>query len=741
MADYIPPQLVEVALSRIGGNAFETFSNEMISSVFGTTFVPLGGNKDGGADGFLDAGCFEGEKENRFMQASIEEVPANKIRKTVLRLREVGRNPESLIYVTSRVVPRLDQLQLSLGDELGIYLTIRDQKWISLQSNYSANTKAIVRSHLSPLVEYLKKPGAASIIESSKYIASPSIYVFLRQEVERRSGETNLYEAVVDSLILWALEGTDPETGIFMSRQDLRSRIVSELPVATQMLDQLFDQRIEWLSSKDNSSGREVRWYKTEDRFCLPYETRRVVEDENESDEQVRIAASDSFRTRLSSYEDPTLESSEIEKCVLVVNRAVQFAFEREGLSFSYFLERDSQKESYPTINDHITSALEELKIPRDIRTRIGEAAYQTIRDAMYRSDERERIFFRRISRTYGLLFTLRCDPKLIEYFQDMSAEFQLYVGADILVRALSERYLLPEDQMIRNMLAMAKESGAKLLLTEPALEEVWNHLKSCDYEFKSFMSSIEDSITLDIARNDPKILVRSYFYARLQPDEHVGNPRSWDLYIGQFCDYGELHRLSGKESIRKYLQATFSMDYVARSQLEEHIVPKALEALSAKLEDAKKSKNLATNDALMALAVYAIRDLRKETAEVSEFGYQTWWLTNESMMLRFTHELEESHGESRYMMRPDFLLNYLSLAPSAEKARRTFANVFPTLLSIRLSRRMDEEDFQGMMKKVQGWSDWESGRKAAAVGKLSDELKSDFRKQYLTEIPSEASH
>jgi len=69
-------------LSRIGGNAFETFSNEMISSVFGTTFVPLGGNKDGGADGFLDAGCFEGEKENRFMQASIEEVPANKIRKT-----------------------------------------------------------------------------------------------------------------------------------------------------------------------------------------------------------------------------------------------------------------------------------------------------------------------------------------------------------------------------------------------------------------------------------------------------------------------------------------------------------------------------------------------------------------------------------------------------------------------------------------------------------------------------------
>jgi len=179
-------------------------------------------------------------------------------------------------------------------------------------------------------------------------------------------------------------------------------------------------------------------------------------------------------------------------------------------------------------------------------------------------------------------------------------------------------------------------------------------------------------------------------------------------------------------------------MDYVARSQLEEHIVPKALEALSAKLEDARSRKNLATNDALMALAVYAIRDLRKETAEVSEFGYQTWWLTNESMMLRFTHELEESHGESRYMMRPDFLLNYLSL-PLPQRKRAEPLQTFPTLLSIRLQDGMDEEDFQGMMKKVQGWSDWESGRKAAAVGKLSESWKSDFRKQYLTEIPSEA--
>jgi hypothetical protein len=290
-------------------------------------------------------------------------------------------------------------------------------------------------------------------------------------------------------------------------------------------------------------------------------------------------------------------------------------------------------------------------------------------------------------------------------------------------------------------MLAMAKESGATLLLTEPALEEVWNHLKSCDNEFINFMSPVEDSITLEIARNDPKILVRSYFYAKLEPEAHGGSPRSWELYIGQFCEYNELHRLSGKETIRKYLQATFSMDYVARGDLEKLVNIEDLEALSAQIETGKKSKNLAKNDALMALSVYAIRDQRRESAEVSEFGYKTWWLTNESMMLRFTHEIEEAHGQSRYMMRPDFLLNYLSLAPSAEKARQTFANVFPTLLSIRLSRRMDEDEFQGLMEKVRGWSDWEPGRRAAAVGELSDALKSDFQKQYLIEISGEGHH
>ena len=40
--------------------------------------------------------------------------------------------------------------------------------------------------------------------------------VFLGQELERRRGNADILEAVTDSLILWALEGTNPDNGIFL---------------------------------------------------------------------------------------------------------------------------------------------------------------------------------------------------------------------------------------------------------------------------------------------------------------------------------------------------------------------------------------------------------------------------------------------------------------------------------------------------------------------------------------------
>jgi hypothetical protein len=51
---------------------------------------------------------------------------------------------------------------------------------------------------------------------------------------------------------------------------------------------------------------------------------------------------------------------------------------------------------------------------------------------------------------------------------------------------------------------------------------------------------------------------------------------------------------------------------------------------------------------------------------------------------VKLTKDIVARHG-ARYLMRPVFLVNYVTLAPSALEARRDFADIFFRLLDIQL--------------------------------------------------------
>ena len=120
----------------------------------------------------------------------------------------------------------------------------------------------------------------------------------------------------------------------------------------------------------------------------------------------------------------------------------------------------------------------------------------------------------------------------------------------------------------------------------------------------------------------------------------------------------------------------------------------------------------------------------------MSEFGYNTWWLTGETQILRYTKDLEKANNNVRYMMRPDFLLNFLSFAPSVAEARNTFGNVFPSMLGIHLSRRMEPSAFHKLMDEVEVAEAMDEARRNAVMAKLADKLKTDLGKRYLVEMP-----
>jgi len=297
----------------------------------------------------------------------------------------------------------------------------------------------------------------------------------------------------------------------------------------------------------------------------------------------------------------------------------------------------------------------------------------------------------------------------------------------------LSEHYLAEADQMTRNTLLMASRLGAKLVLTEPALEEVANHFRACDFEYKNHIAPAEHRISFEFARNAPQIMLRAYLYARLNDKLGRRRPRSWQGFVQQFCTYNNLHHPAGFDEIRQYLQATFGLRFESTDELERLVDLDEVTAIAERLRVAKRDDRLARNDALVALAVFGKRRRNGETSEVSEFGFSTWWLTSETSILKYTREVRRKNHGARYIMRPDFLLNFLTLAPKAAQARQAFSSVFPSLLGIKLARRMNHEAFDKIMDTVTEAEELDDARRTVVIAKASDQLKSDFRRQYLT--------
>jgi hypothetical protein len=741
----IHPQLVRIALERVQGTRFEQFGQSFYSAVRGKEFVPLGGAGDRGADGYVDRAALAGGRAREFVLMSVQEDARGKIRHDVKRLQEVGRAPESVVYLTSKVLKHGDQIETALSAELGVVVRIRDGRYITDHINDSTGTAAAFENYLRGEVAFLQQVGRAPILARSKYVDSPDVYVFLHQEIERREHTASLVDAVIDALVLWALEGTDPDAGRFMTREAVIEKIESIIPSARTFMNRSqVNDRLQVLSSKKRRGGRAVRWHQADNHYCLPYETRSVIEEENREDTALYLEVLEGFRERIEEFAGDALEPTEVRTAADLCIEAIRRTFEREGLSFAHFLEQKSEKESRTTMADAVDQVIDESDVPPSRHAAVAEAIMAALRGAFYGSTQAERVYLSKLSRTFALLFTLRTEPALVEYFQDMAADFYLYVGSDIIVRALSERYLPREDQMTRNMLEMVRQAGATLILAEPVLDEVYSNLRASDHEFRNCYQEIEPYLKDPaIPMQSDKILVRAYFYARLDPDGHEAAPQSWAGHIRQFCEYKDLHTPAGRRELTDYLVNQFGLEYQTRTELEALVDGDELHRLTEEFKKVKTrgrrdpatAKLLARNDATMTLAVYGRREANRESGRGTEFGYKTWWLTGEGRIIAPARELLQREGR-RFSMRPEFVLNFISLAPSAADVRDAYRNVFPSLQGIRLGKRLEEDAYAQLMDDVTEAIELEPGRRQAAIAKLSDALKGDAAKKYPHALP-----
>ena len=229
-------KLVEIALEHVPGSDFEAFVNTFYPALTGIEFIPTGGIHDGGADAYIDSGLFAGKKPHIFYQASVEKDHRAKIRKTLKRLKEFGRDPRSLVYITSRPIATPDKEEEDLSTELDVFIKIRARNWILGNINQSYQTKAAFESYLSTHVQFLQAAGSATYISESKSIGTQAVCVFLGQEVERRRSNSHLLESITDSLILWSLDDTDPDKGRFLTKSEIQRKIEEAMPTAKHFI-------------------------------------------------------------------------------------------------------------------------------------------------------------------------------------------------------------------------------------------------------------------------------------------------------------------------------------------------------------------------------------------------------------------------------------------------------------------------------------------------------------------------
>ena len=713
-------ELVRTALDKVDGPPFEKFANAAFTELVGPEYIPLGGVRDWGADAVLST-VVVSKRPNVFYQFSVTQDHRTKIRETVKRLREVGRDLNTLYYATSRIIPRIDALEIELGDELGVNVRCRDGAYLADQVNTSPALLEAFHSYLAPAIAYLSDLQTTALIPADAGPKDAAVYVFLRNELEsRESGGPT--EGLADSLIIWALRETGATDGIFLTEEQIIDQIDKDVPGIVAVISTLIPKRLKALSQIPQSQQRPIRRHGKENKYCIAFDLKHKMRQENLQAETLRRQVIAVHRVRLLAYEKNASESF-LETASRVALNVIQRSLEKEGIEFAAFLRGEGDEPGSTSLC--IEECLIEEVAHHSEFAQLRDAVATILYDAYTNPTREERLLYSRIAGVYTILFCLRAEPRLIQYFQRLAGHFRLYVGADVLVQALAERFLPDQQKLFNNTLRLIKAAGGELILTEPVLEEVQRHINASNHEFRNHYSDAEDAITPDTIDIVDRPLIRAYFRGKFSGEKD--RPKNWPQFVQNYCDPRAIESDAAKDDLKKSLLAMFKMSFESRKDVERACDGRDVEALAKRLEPYKKEKVLARNDSLMAHLVYVRRNADREGEDVSGYGLRTWWLTNETAITRFTKDLVAAE-KSPYLIRPDYLLNFLTLLPKKEQARAIFNSLFPSLLGVHLARDHSPAQVERLHEYLHEIKAVEPERRHVLVAKESDRLKADFR-------------
>lgn len=732
-------KLFNYLMDNTSGFDFENFIKRLFSAHFGEEFIPLGGIHDGGADGALSSYIKEVKgKHNTFIQISTTSVEkiSGKITNTIAALRKAGRDPRQIIYVTNKFLPKADVIAQEIFDTENVMLQVRDRERIKRYINENEQCNVAYYDHFKVDIESLSKAAESNITTANPYAKDPTVYVFLKHEIKNDLSKEGINKRVLDALIYWSLRDTDP-SGVKLTSDEISTAIGNAFPIAKSVLLPHLNSRLSDLSKKGSQEIERLRYYSSEKAYCLPFDLRRELAEDNSETAEIINNFNSSIKHRINS-EQVILSSSETDACIEVINLTVQQYFIEQGLLLSSFIQGKISGESISEqiVEDLMVKSISDSKTSKVFSPKTFSLCMSVLRGLFYRPTEEERDYLLGLSKTSCLMVTLQSSPKMLEYLNKMGGDFHLFVGSDLLIKALTEQHLEQPHKHVTNMLHICKELGSELVLTEPVLNEVFTHFHATDLEFRNNYMARELYLSATEVAECDRILIRAYFHAKTTDN----GPKSWAQFVNKITDPTGLRNksIAAKNGLRGVLLQSFGMKYETTESLEEFVSKKDVLKLAAtireKTRDAKH-KELAYNDALMAYATYAYRKAKEETGIYDGFGFRTWWLTKETHIIGLTNQLVKSEGGIHYVMRPEFILNFIALSPKAADARKIFKSILPTTAGIQLGKHLPSNIMHKLLDSTKEWSELSPERISVLLSEKANELRFDRFKKYLHNI------
>jgi len=673
---------LRVIMSRMpDGFVFEQFAQKILSIVLGDIFIPVGGTRDQGIDGFQFV-YQRKERSKLIYQISTEEVhwkqKNSKITDTISKLEANRIQFDKLYFVTNRKIQRKDSIQEDLYRIHKTDVLIYDQEWFVTQVLSDTSCADVYMSFLETYVHEYNKPG--KLIEVADFSGDPRLYIFLRHQVDE-GGNDAIEENILDGLILYSLEGTGSEINKFKNKEEIIASIQSFTKFQVKDFDNIVDLRLNELSSK---TSNKVKHHTKEDHYCLPYETRISLAERDVRDLELQEAFKEESLAIIKA--NLSIVETRVQNVYELFEEILHNIYYRQGLEFSEFILNHSDKDVVDqSLQTIVFRVVDDSNVVVENRGAVKKALLLSLREIAYNGSENQREYLRRMSKTYMMVFLTQNDPKISMFFKSLANKLDVYVGTSIIVPALSELFLDGESKRYWNLLTGARAAGVSLKINEYIVDELVSHVRGVADTYTSLYQHCEseylqDDITFLYIE---EILLRSYFYARLR-----GRITDFSSYLMKFAN-PNLSTL--RSDLIQFLKNIFGIDYVTLASQNVTLDSDEVQKLIDHLKSKKQSEKRAEVDAKLILHLYKLRELNNETASSGIFGYKTWWLSQDINTFRSVREVFGDKYDVSCYMRADFMYKYISLSPKKEDIDTLYKKCFPNLLGVNLSYHLPQ--------------------------------------------------